>query len=330
MRRWAFHLQIYFLNNRYRQLLEILAGSQTVIQDRTIYEDAYIFAPNLHDMGLMEKRDFENYRQLFELMSSQVQPPDLLIYLKAGIPTLVDHIEKRGRDYEGSMSLDYLKRLNERYDEWIKSYHAGPLLIINADDIDFDENPEDMGTRPILNTTYRHDVRNTPPGIGTLWRQAMLQLYEAGQRIFGENRPQELRDKRQLLPDDIAWHLIGHLQSNKIKYVVGQTELIHSIDSFKLLRQVNDRAQRRQTVQDCLLPKFGFHEEELQEVLQKPDFHALSHVRICGLMGLRAYAKCLSGSSKNTLLLPGISANSPWACPAITKSHWKKEAPWYV
>ncbi len=145
MRRWSFHLQIYFLNNRYRQLLQILAGKHTVIQDRTIYEDAYIFAPNLHDMGLMEKRDFENYRQLFELMSSQVQPPDLLIYLKAGIPTLVDHIEKRGRDYEGSMSLDYLKRLNERYDEWIKSYSAGPLLVINADDIDFDENPEDMG-----------------------------------------------------------------------------------------------------------------------------------------------------------------------------------------
>ncbi|HHJ51541.1 MAG TPA: deoxynucleoside kinase [Phaeodactylibacter sp.] len=146
MRRWSFHLQIYFLNNRYRQLLQILEGEHTVIQDRTIYEDAYIFAPNLHDMGLMEKRDFENYRQLFELMSSQVQPPDLLIYLKAGIPTLVDHIEKRGRDYEGSMSLDYLKRLNDRYDEWIKSYEAGPLLIINADDIDFDENPEDMGT----------------------------------------------------------------------------------------------------------------------------------------------------------------------------------------
>ncbi len=146
MRRWSFHLQIYFLNNRYRQLLQILEGEHTVIQDRTIYEDAYIFAPNLHDMGLMEKRDFENYRQLFELMSSQVQPPDLLIYLKAGIPTLVDHIEKRGRDYEGSMSLDYLKRLNDRYDEWIRSYEAGPLLIINADDIDFDENPEDMGT----------------------------------------------------------------------------------------------------------------------------------------------------------------------------------------
>jgi len=146
MRRWSFHLQIYFLNNRYRQLLQILEGEHTVIQDRTIYEDAYIFAPNLHDMGLMEKRDFENYRQLFELMSSQVQPPDLLIYLKAGIPTLVDHIEKRGRDYEGSMSLDYLKRLNDRYDEWIKSYRAGPLLIINADDIDFDKNPEDMGT----------------------------------------------------------------------------------------------------------------------------------------------------------------------------------------
>ncbi len=145
MRRWSFHLQIYFLNNRYRQLLQILKGDKVVIQDRTIYEDAYIFAPNLHQMGLMEKRDFENYRQLFELMSSQVQPPDLLIYLKAGIPTLVDHIEKRGRDYEGSMSLDYLRRLNDRYEEWIDSYKEGPLLIINADNIDFDENPEDMG-----------------------------------------------------------------------------------------------------------------------------------------------------------------------------------------
>ncbi len=145
MRRWSFHLQIYFLNSRYRQLLHILRGDQIVIQDRTIYEDAYIFAPNLHQMGLMEKRDFENYCQLFELMASQVQPPDLLIYLKAGIPTLVDHIEKRGRDYEGSMSLDYLKRLNDRYEEWIAGYKEGPLLIIDADNIDFDENPEDMG-----------------------------------------------------------------------------------------------------------------------------------------------------------------------------------------
>ncbi len=145
MRRWSFHLQIYFLNSRYRQLLQILRGDQVVIQDRTIYEDAYIFAPNLHQMGLMEKRDFENYCQLFELMASQVQPPDLLIYLKAGIPTLVDHIEKRGRDYEGSMSLDYLKRLNDRYEEWIAGYREGPLLIIDADNIDFDENPEDMG-----------------------------------------------------------------------------------------------------------------------------------------------------------------------------------------
>lgn len=145
MRRWSFHLQIYFLNNRYRQLLQILHGDKIIIQDRTIYEDAYIFAPNLHQMGLMEKRDFNNYRQLFELMASQVQPPDLLIYLKAGIPTLVDHIEKRGRDYEGSMSLDYLKRLNDRYEEWIAGYKEGPLLIIDADNIDFDENPEDMG-----------------------------------------------------------------------------------------------------------------------------------------------------------------------------------------
>jgi deoxyadenosine/deoxycytidine kinase len=145
MQRWSFNLQIFFLNNRYQQVLKILQGDKTVIQDRTIYEDAYIFAPNLHDMGLMASRDFENYFSLFKTMSSQIQPPDLLIYLKAGIPTLVDHIQTRGRDYEGSMSLDYLKRLNERYDDWIETYDEGKLLIINADDIDFKNNPEDVG-----------------------------------------------------------------------------------------------------------------------------------------------------------------------------------------
>jgi deoxyadenosine/deoxycytidine kinase len=145
MQRWSFNLQIFFLNNRYQQVLKILQGDKTVIQDRTIYEDAYIFAPNLHDMGLMASRDFENYFSLFKTMSSQIQPPDLLIYLKAGIPTLVDHIQTRGRDYEGSMSLDYLKRLNERYDNWIESYDEGKLLIIHADDIDFKNNPEDVG-----------------------------------------------------------------------------------------------------------------------------------------------------------------------------------------
>lgn len=145
MQRWSFNLQIYFLNSRYQQVLKILQGERTVVQDRTIYEDAYIFAPNLHDMGLMSSRDFQNYFDLFKTMSSQIQPPDLLIYLKASIPTLVAHIQSRGRDYEGSMSLDYLKRLNARYEEWIGGYQEGRLLIINADELDFDINPEDMG-----------------------------------------------------------------------------------------------------------------------------------------------------------------------------------------
>ena len=145
MQRWAFNLQIYFLNSRYQQVLQILAGDHTVVQDRTIYEDAYIFAPNLHDMGLMSTRDFNNYFDLFRTMSSQIQPPDLLIYLRAGIPTLVSHIQMRGRDYEGSMSLDYLKRLNERYENWIAKYDEGRLLIINSDEIDFESNPEDLG-----------------------------------------------------------------------------------------------------------------------------------------------------------------------------------------
>lgn len=145
MTRWSFNLQVYFLNHRYQQVLQILQGEKTVIQDRTIYEDAYIFAPNLHDMGLMTTRDFENYFSLFKTMSSQIQAPDLLIYLKASIPTLVSHIQSRGRDYEGSMSLDYLKRLNSRYEDWIDGYQEGKLLVINADEVDFNENPEDLG-----------------------------------------------------------------------------------------------------------------------------------------------------------------------------------------
>ena len=145
MQRWSFNLQIYFLNSRYQQIINIRNGDKTVIQDRTIYEDAYIFAPNLHEMGLMAKRDFENYFTLFQIMSSQVSAPDLLIYLKASIPTLVDHIQSRGRDYEGSMSLDYLKKLNQRYEEWISGYSDGNLLIINADQFDFKHNPEHMG-----------------------------------------------------------------------------------------------------------------------------------------------------------------------------------------
>ncbi|PHI18165.1 deoxynucleoside kinase [Lewinellaceae bacterium SD302] len=145
MQRWSFNLQIYFLHNRYGQILKIQNGDHTVIQDRTIYEDAYIFAPNLHDMGLMTTRDFDNYTELFEKMTSQIQPPDLLIYLKAGIGTLVAHIEDRGRDYEGSMSLDYLKRLNQRYEDWIEKYTAGNILIIDVDSIDFANKPEDLG-----------------------------------------------------------------------------------------------------------------------------------------------------------------------------------------
>ncbi|MFM8450823.1 MAG: deoxynucleoside kinase [Haliscomenobacter sp.] len=145
MRRWSFNLQIFFLNNRYRQILKILKGEKTVIQDRTIYEDAYIFAHNLHDMGLMPSRDFHNYLDLFDTMSSQIQAPDLLIYLRAGIPTLVDHIQRRGREYEGNMSLDYLRRLNDRYENWISGYKEGRLLIINSDEVDFANNAEHLG-----------------------------------------------------------------------------------------------------------------------------------------------------------------------------------------
>lgn len=125
MQRWSFNLQIYFLNSRFSQILEIKKAEQTIVQDRTIYEDAYIFAPNLHSMGLMSTRDFENYFTLFKLMSSLVEPPDLLLYLRASVPTLVNQIQKRGREYESSIRLDYLKRLNERYEAWIESYKLG-------------------------------------------------------------------------------------------------------------------------------------------------------------------------------------------------------------
>lgn len=145
MHRWSFNLQIYFLNSRYRQILDIQKGSKVVIQDRTIYEDAYIFAPNLHEMGLMSKRDFDNYFTLFEIMSTQVKPPDLLIYLKASIPTLVSHIQARGRDYEGSISIDYLKKLNNRYNQFISTYKAGKLLVIDSDKVDFLNRKEDLG-----------------------------------------------------------------------------------------------------------------------------------------------------------------------------------------
>jgi deoxyadenosine/deoxycytidine kinase len=145
MQRWAFNLQIFFLNSRYQQILNILDGKKTVVQDRTIYEDAYIFAPNLHDMGLMTSRDFNNYSSLFHTMNSQIRPPDLLIYLRANISTLVDHIHRRGREYEGNMSLDYLKRLNQRYEDWIGTYEKGRLLIIESDELNFADHPEDLG-----------------------------------------------------------------------------------------------------------------------------------------------------------------------------------------
>src|SRR6195952_1749335 len=145
MPRWSFNLQVYFLNSRLKQLLEIEHGTETVIQDRTIYEDANIFAPNLHDMGLMTKRDYENYYTFFETLKSMIKPPDLLIYLNASVPTLVAQIQKRGREYEENIRLDYLKKLNEFYNKWIGGYKEGPLLIINADVNKFSENEEDLG-----------------------------------------------------------------------------------------------------------------------------------------------------------------------------------------
>ncbi|MDD4373399.1 MAG: deoxynucleoside kinase [Bacteroidales bacterium] len=144
MQRWSFNLQVYFLNSRFRQVIEIRNSGKTIVQDRTIYEDAYIFAPNLHSMNLMTTRDFENYSSLFELMSKFIQPPDLLIYLRASVPTLVNQIQKRNRDYEKSIRLDYLKHLNDRYEAWITKYAIGKLLIIEVDEIDL-EKPDDLG-----------------------------------------------------------------------------------------------------------------------------------------------------------------------------------------
>ena len=146
MERWSFNLQVYFLNSRFRQILEIRDSGKNIIQDRTIYEDAHIFAPNLHAMGLMTNRDFSNYSSLFELMEKLVAPPDLLIYLRANIPTLVDQIHKRGREYENTISIDYLSRLNERYEAWISTYTKGKLLIIDVDNLDFVDKPEDLGS----------------------------------------------------------------------------------------------------------------------------------------------------------------------------------------
>lgn len=139
MQRWSFNLQVYFLNSRFNQVQEIHKSKKDIIQDRTIYEDAYIFAPNLHAMGLMSSRDFENYQQLFHLMNDFIPAPDLLIYLRSSVPNLVDQIQKRGRDYENSIRLDYLSRLNERYEAWISSYTKGRLLILDVDNIDFQD-----------------------------------------------------------------------------------------------------------------------------------------------------------------------------------------------
>ena len=145
MERWSFNLQVFFLNSRFRQILELRETGKNIIQDRTIYEDAHIFAPNLHAMGLMTNRDYQNYSSLFELMEKLVTPPDLLIYLRSSIPNLVGQIQKRGRDYENSISIDYLSRLNERYEAWISTYTKGKLLIIDVDHLDFVDKPEDLG-----------------------------------------------------------------------------------------------------------------------------------------------------------------------------------------
>ncbi|MDP5067485.1 MAG: deoxynucleoside kinase [Schleiferiaceae bacterium] len=145
MMRWSFNLQIFFLHSRFAQIHQIRKSGKAVIQDRTIYEDSTIFAPNLHDMGLMTSRDFDAYMRLFDLMEEFISPPDLLIYLNASVPTLVEQIQKRGRPYENSIRLDYLQRLNERYQEWIKCYDKGKLLIIDVDNNRFPENPEDLG-----------------------------------------------------------------------------------------------------------------------------------------------------------------------------------------
>ncbi|BAX79866.1 deoxynucleoside kinase [Labilibaculum antarcticum] len=144
MKRWSFNLQIYFLKSRFNQIMEIRKAGKNVIQDRTIYEDAMIFAPNLFDMKLMSQRDFKNYNNLFELMGSMVQAPDLLIYLRSSVPTLVNNIQKRGRNYEETIRLDYLKNLNTRYESWIQNYNRGKLLIIDADNLNFLDNPEDL------------------------------------------------------------------------------------------------------------------------------------------------------------------------------------------
>ena len=144
MQRWSFNLQVYFLNSRFNQVLDLRRSGKKVIQDRTIYEDAYIFAPNLHSMGLMSTRDFENYFTLFQLMSSLIQPPDMLIYLRASVPRLVEQIQKRGRKYENGIRIDYLKKLNERYEAWISGYSLSKLMFVDIAGNNFTEKPEDL------------------------------------------------------------------------------------------------------------------------------------------------------------------------------------------
>lgn len=143
MERWSFNIQIYFLNKRFKDVLDIIASEDMIVQDRTIYEDARIFAPNLHEMGLMSSRDFESYSELFDLMMSLVRPPDLLIYLRSSIPNLVAQIQKRGRDFEKNIRIDYLKGLNKRYEEWIAGY-PDRVMVVDVDDCRFEENPDDF------------------------------------------------------------------------------------------------------------------------------------------------------------------------------------------
>jgi len=146
MKRWSFNLQIYFLNSRYRQIMDIQKSGRNIIQDRTIYEDAYIFAENLHDMGLMTTRDYDNYASIFDNITEYIKPPDLLVYLKASVPTLVNNIQRRGREYESGIRLDYLSKLNEKYEKWIKNYKLGKLLILDKDNLDFTNNTEDLAS----------------------------------------------------------------------------------------------------------------------------------------------------------------------------------------
>ena len=146
MERWSFNLQIYFLKSRFEQLLSFRENKKTIIQDRTIYEDAHIFAPNLNAMGLMNQRDFNNYKGIFNLMESLIDCPDLLIYLRSSIPNLVNKIHKRGRDYENSISIDYLSRLNERYEAWVSTYDAKKIIIIDVDTLDFVDNKADLSS----------------------------------------------------------------------------------------------------------------------------------------------------------------------------------------